>query len=57
MKNGGTSKEEMNGKSLLLHEYLHILIFFLMICGGLKLGSQSSRKCRAVSFGVALGLL
>jgi len=37
---------------------IHIFcFFFLMFCGGLKLGiHQSSHKCRAVSIGVALGL-
>jgi hypothetical protein len=57
--NGGSCKEEMNGKSLLLCEYLYILIFFffLMFYGGLKLGfHQSSRVCGAVSLGVAVGL-
>jgi hypothetical protein len=56
MKSGGSCKEEMNRKSLLLCEYLLILIYiyFLMFCGGIH---QSSHKYRAVSLGVSLGLL
>jgi len=35
-----------------------VFFFFLIFCEELKLGiDQSSHKCRAVSIGVALGLL